>query len=95
MRTILLLGAMGLLFLALAIAVLLRVLTAAFRLEATFLEGDLPFPVRLDFSLLAANLRLLFAFGFIVALLAPIVVSSYVVSQTLTLLILLLLNRLL
>src|SRR5215216_1718712 len=90
MRTILLLGAMALLFLALAIAVfLLRVLIVAFLLlDTTLLERDLPFPVRLDLSLVAANLPLLFAFGLIVVLLAPLVVSSYVVSLTLTLLIL-------
>src|ERR671913_120568 len=85
MRTILLLGATAPLFLALAIAVLLRVLADGFLVDTTLLEGDLPFPVRLDLSLLSATLPLPFAFGLIVA-------SSYVVSLTLTLLILHLLN---
>src|SRR5215210_2746069 len=92
MRTILLLGDAVPLILVLAIAVLLRVLIAAFRVDTTFLEGDLPFPVRLDLSLLVADLLLLFTFGLIVALLAPIAVSFYVVSLTLTLLILHLLS---
>src|SRR6266511_1221354 len=95
MRTILL-GAVAVapLVLALAIAVFLGVLQAAFRLETTaFLKEDLPLAVRLDLSLLAPALLLLFfAFRFIVALLAPIAASFYVPSLTLTLLILRRLN---
>src|SRR5918992_1864969 len=94
MRTILLLGVTAPSFLALAIAALLRVLVlvAPFLVGMTRLERDLPLPVRLDLSLVAADLPLLFTFGLIVALLAPLVAFSYVVSLTLTLLILPLLN---
>src|ERR671930_2355216 len=90
MRTILLGVAVTPLVLALAIAAFLGLLTAAFLVETTrFLEGDLPLAARLDLSLLAPGLLLLlFAFRFIVALLAPIVASFYVLSLTLTLLIL-------
>src|ERR671922_603278 len=91
MRTILLPAAVTPFVLALAIAVFLAVLRTAFRVEAAaLLEEDLPFAVRLDLSLLAPALLLLFfALRFIVVLLAPIVVaSSYVPSLTLTLLIL-------
>src|SRR5918998_282924 len=88
MRTIFLPEGITLLFFALAIAVLPRLLTPALRADTAFLGRVLPFAVRRDLSLVAANLPLLFALRLIVALLAPIDASSYVVSQTLTLLIL-------
>ena len=90
-RTILLGIAVTPLVFALAIAAFLVVFRAAFRLEIPcFLEEDFRLSVRLDLSLLAPALLLLLlllAFRLIVALLAPIVASSYVLSLTLTLLI--------